>query len=115
MVKAFGAEKYENRRFRAAASRLLKTNMRKVLIQGIPSPFIELMGAITFVGLLWYGRTEIKNHAIQAKDFVAFLLALLFLYEPVKRLTNLYTIFQQAMGASEKVFAYLDQPEEIVT
>ncbi len=40
---------------------------------------------------------------------------MLFLYEPVKRLTNLYSIFQQAMGASEKVFAYLDQPEEILT
>ena len=115
VVKAFGAERYENRRFRATASRLLKTNMRKVLIQGIPSPFIELMGAVTFVGLLWYGRTEIKNHALKADDFVAFLLALLFLYEPVKRLTNLHSIFQQAMGASEKVFAYLDQPEEIVT
>ena len=45
---------------------------------------------------------------------MSFLLALLFLYEPVKRLTNLHSIFQQAMGASEKVFAYLDQPEEIV-
>jgi subfamily B ATP-binding cassette protein MsbA len=114
VVKAFGAERYESRRFRAAASRLLKTNMRKVLIQGIPSPFIELMGAITFVGLLWYGRAEIKNHALKADDFVAFLLALLFLYEPVKRLTNLHSIFQQGMGASEKVFSYLDQPEEIV-
>ncbi len=115
VVKAFGAEQYESRRFRAAASRLLKTNMRKVLIQGIPSPFIELMGAVTFVGLLWYGRMEIKGHAINAADFAAFLLALLFLYEPFKRLTNLYSIFQQAMGASEKVFAYLDQPEEILS
>jgi subfamily B ATP-binding cassette protein MsbA len=115
VVKAFGAEQYESRRFRAAASRLLRTNMRKVLIQGIPSPFIELMGAITFVGLLWYGRTLIKDHAINAADFAAFLLALLFLYEPVKRLTNLHSIFQQAMGASEKVFAYLDQPEEILS
>ena len=114
VVKAFGAEQYESRRFRAAASRLLRTNMRKVLIQGIPSPFIELMGAVTFVGLLWYGRTLIKVHAINAADFAAFLLALLFLYEPVKRLTNLHSIFQQAMGASEKVFAYLDQPEEIL-
>jgi subfamily B ATP-binding cassette protein MsbA len=115
VVKAFGAEQYESRRFRAAASRLLRTNMRKVLIQGIPSPFIELMGAVTFVGLLWYGRTLIKDHAINAADFAAFLLALLFLYEPVKRLTNLHSIFQQAMGASEKVFAYLDQPEEIIS
>jgi subfamily B ATP-binding cassette protein MsbA len=114
VVKAFGAERYESLRFRAAASRLLKTNMRKVLIQGIPSPFIELTGAITVVGLLFYGRNEIKASVLRPEDFAAFLAAMLFLYEPVKRLTNLYSIFQQAMGASEKVFAYLDRPEEIV-
>jgi ATP-binding cassette, subfamily B, bacterial MsbA len=113
VVKAFGSEKYESRRFRAAGARLLKTNLRYVLIQGIPSPFIELMGALTFVGLLWFGREEIKNRVLQPEEFMSFLAALLFLYEPVKRITNLHNIFQQALGASEKVFAYLDQPEEI--
>jgi subfamily B ATP-binding cassette protein MsbA len=113
VVKAFGAEKYETRRFRAAGERLLKSNLRYVMIQGIPSPFIEFMGAATFIGLLWFGREEIKNHVLDAESFISFLAALLFLYEPVKRITNLHNIFQQALGASEKVFAYLDEPEEI--
>ncbi len=113
VVKAFGAEKYEAKRFRAAGDRLLRANLRYVLIQGIPSPFIEMMGALTFIGLLWYGRQEIKNHVLEPEAFLSFLAALLFLYEPVKRITNLHNIFQQALGASEKVFAYLDQPEEI--
>jgi ATP-binding cassette, subfamily B, bacterial MsbA len=113
VVKAFGAERYESGRFRAAGDRLLKANLRYVLIQGIPSPFIEMVGAMTFVGLLWFGREEIKNHVIRPEAFMSFLAALLFLYEPVKRITNLHNIFQQALGASEKVFAYLDTPEEI--
>jgi subfamily B ATP-binding cassette protein MsbA len=115
VLKAFGAEKYELRRFRAAAGRLFRMNMRYTLIQGIPSPFIELMGALTFVGLLWFGRNEIRDGILKPEDFISFLAALLFLYEPVKRLTNLHNIFQQAIGASEKVFGYLDQPEEIST
>jgi subfamily B ATP-binding cassette protein MsbA len=113
VVKAFGAEKYEGRRFHAAGDRLLRANLRYVLIQGIPSPLIEMMGAVTFIGLLWFGREEIKNHVLKPEDFITFLLSLLFLYEPVKRITNLHNIFHQALGASEKVFAYLDQPEEI--
>jgi subfamily B ATP-binding cassette protein MsbA len=115
VVKAFGAEGYELRRFRTAADRLFRMNMRYTLIQGIPSPFIELMGALTFVGLLWFGREEIKSGQLKPEDFMSFLAALLFLYEPVKRLTNLHNIFQQAIGASEKVFGYLDRPEEIST
>jgi subfamily B ATP-binding cassette protein MsbA len=113
VVKAFGAEKYESKRFRAAADKLLRTNLRYVLIQGIPSPLIEMMGAMTFVGLLYFGREEVKSHVLKAENFMSFLAALLFLYEPVKRLTNLHNIFQQAIGASEKVFGHLDQPEEI--
>jgi subfamily B ATP-binding cassette protein MsbA len=50
---------------------------------------------------------------LDAGAFISFLAALLFLYEPVKRITNLHNIFQQALGASEKVFTYLDEPEEI--
>jgi len=115
VVKAFSAEHYEMRRFRKAADRLLRMNMRYVLIQGIPSPFIEFMGALTFIGLLWFGRDEIRNGVLKPEDFISFLLSLLFLYEPVKRLTNLHNIFQHAIGASEKVFAYLDEPEEIAT
>ena len=114
VVAAFGAEEYETRRFRASADRHLRSNLRYVMLQGIPSPLIEFMGAVTFVGLLWYGRTEIKNHVLRPEEFMSFLLALMFLYEPVKRLTNLHNIFQQAMGAAEKVFTWLDQPEEIV-
>ena len=113
VVKAFGAERYESRRFRAAGERLLRSNLRYVLIQGIPSPFIEFMGAATFIGLLYFGREEIKHHVMEGEAFISFLAELLFLYEPVKRITNLHNIFQQALGASEKVFAYLDQPEEI--
>jgi len=115
VVKAFGAERYELRRFRAAGERLRRVNVRKVLIQGIPSPFIEFMGALTFVGLLWYGRQEIRSHVLKPEDFMSFLAALLFLFEPVKRLTNLYSIFQQAIGASEKVFGYIDEPEDIAS
>ena len=114
VVAAFGAEEYETDRFRASADRHLRSNLRYVMLQGIPSPLIEFMGAATFVGLLWYGRTEIKNHVLRPEEFMSFLLALLFLYEPVKRLTNLHNIFQQAMGAAEKVFTWLDQPAEIL-
>ena len=115
VVQAFSAENYEAKRFEQAAGRMLKANLRNVLIRAIPSPLIEVMGAITFVGLLWFGRDEIRAANLKGEDFMSFLAALLFLYEPVKRLTNLHNIFQQAMGASEKVFQYLDLPEEIAS
>jgi ATP-binding cassette, subfamily B, bacterial MsbA len=113
VVKAFGAEEYESRRFREAAQRLRRSNLRYVLQQAIASPIIELCGVITIVGLLTYARTQIVHGQMSSGDFVSFVVALLMMYEPVKRLTGIHNIFEQAIGASEKVFEYLDHTEEI--
>ena len=64
------------------------------------------------VALLTYARTNIKTGTISAGDFVSFLTALLLLLEPLKRLVGINNIFQQALGASQKVFEYLDHSED---
>ena len=114
VVKAFGAEPYESRRFRDAARRLFRTNIQYVRQQAVSSPLIEMVGAVAIVGLLWYARDQIKSDALTAKDFASFVFALVMLLEPVKRLVGIHNIFEQAIGASHKVFEYLDHAEEIV-
>jgi ATP-binding cassette, subfamily B, bacterial MsbA len=113
VVKAFGTEAYEAGRFRAAAQRLRKSNLRYVLQQALASPLIELFGALTIVGLLKYARVRIIAGEMTAGEFTSFVIALLMLYEPVKRLTGIHNIFEQAIGASQKVFEVLDRGEEI--
>jgi len=114
VVKAFGAESYESRRFFDAARKLLKSNLRYVRQQALSTPVIELFGAATIVGLLWYARDQVKAHALTVGGFTTFVMALLLLYDPVKRLVGIHNIFEQALGASHKVFEYLDHTEEIV-
>jgi subfamily B ATP-binding cassette protein MsbA len=113
VVKAFGAEQYEARKFREASHRLLKSNMRYILQQAVSSPLVDLIALLMIVALLTYARTNIKTGSISAGDFVSFLTALLLLLEPLKRLVGIQNIFQQALGASQKVFQYLDHKEPI--
>ena len=113
VVKSFGAEDIESNRFRTTALRLKASNLRYVAQQAIASPLIEFFGAITIVGLLTYARLEIKSHTLTVGDFSTFVIALLMLYEPVKRLAGIHNIFQQALGASQKVFEYLDRDQQI--
>ncbi len=113
VVKSFGAEQLESRRFLGASRRLRAANLRYVAQQAVASPLIEIFGALTIVGLLWYARGQIKAGAITEGAFISFVITLLMLYEPVKRLTGIHNIFQQALGASQKVLEYLDRQEEI--
>ncbi|MDQ2948528.1 MAG: ABC transporter ATP-binding protein/permease [Acidobacteriota bacterium] len=114
VVKSFGTEDLESNRFRLTAERLKSSNLRYVAQQALASPLIEFFAAITIVGLLTYARTQIKSGAMTPGEFSSFLLALLMLYEPVKRLTGIHNIFQQALGASQRVFEYLDKEKDII-
>src|SRR5688572_5740753 len=115
VVKAFGAEPYESRKFRDASRRLLKSNVRYILQQSLSSPLIDLIALLTIIALLTYARTNIKAGSLSAGDFVSFLAALLLLLEPLKRLVGIHNIFQQALGAAQKVFEYLDHEERVAS
>src|SRR6202030_846909 len=88
-------------------------NVRYVLQQAISSPLIEMFGALTIVGLLTYAVTQIKTGHMTPGDFTSFVIALILLYEPVKRLVGIHNIFEQALGASQKVFEYLDRDLQV--
>lgn len=113
IVKAFGMELFEAAKFKAATKRLLRINMRWVRAQAATSPLMEVLGAFTIAGLLLYAHNEIVHHAQTTGGFAAFLYALIKMYEPIKRLTGVNNAYQQAVGASDQVFKYLQINSEV--
>jgi subfamily B ATP-binding cassette protein MsbA len=112
IVKAFGMEDFETKKFREVARRLLRESMRWVRAAVITSPLMDLLGGIVIPLLLLYARGQIQHKEITEPQFFAFLYAMLNAYMPVKRMGYVYQQFQAAQGASTQVFAYLDQVEE---
>jgi subfamily B ATP-binding cassette protein MsbA len=112
IVKAFGMEDFEIRKFRNAATRLLRETMRWVRAQVVTSPLMDLLQPIVISLLLLYARDKIRLHQMTVGLFFAFVYALFKSYEPVKRMGAVYQQFQQAQGATTQVFVYLDRPEE---
>ena len=112
VVKAFGMEDFEIGKFRSTARRLLRENMRWIRAHLLSSPLMEILGALVFAMVLLYARDQIRHGLMTIGTFGTFIFALLRVYEPVKRMGIIYNQFQQALGASAQVFAYLDLPEE---
>jgi len=113
VVKTFGAENIESAKFHQAARKFKRNNLRYTALQALPSPIIEFFGALTIVGLLSYARTQMAGTHMSAGYFTSFMVSLLLLYEPVKRLTGITNIFQQAIGAAQRVFEYSDRKPAI--
>jgi subfamily B ATP-binding cassette protein MsbA len=114
VVKSFGAEDFESRRFHVASARWKIGNLKYTAHQALASPIIELFGAFTVMLLLYLARQQAKHTGMTAGDFTAFVVALVMLYEPIKRLTNIHNIFQQGLGAAQSVFRYLDTQPDVM-
>ncbi|MGA1980837.1 MAG: ABC transporter ATP-binding protein [Acidobacteriaceae bacterium] len=115
IVKAFGMERWEINRFRRASDRLLSANMRSVAVQAISSPLMDLMGAVLLAMLLWFGRNFFILHGVSSEGtFITFLAAVIMLYDPVRRMPMYYNNIQQAAGASEYIFRFMDAADDVV-
>jgi subfamily B ATP-binding cassette protein MsbA len=112
IVKAFGMEEFETRKFGDAARRLLRESMRWARAAAATAPLMDLLGAIVIPLLLLYARGQINRHLMTQGIFLAFLYAMFNAYMPLKRIGQVYQQFQFAQGASAQVFAYLDLEEE---
>ena len=113
VVKSFGAEDFESKRFRLASQRWKSGSLKYTAHQALASPIIELFGAMTILLLLYLAREQVKNTTMTAEIFTAFVVGLIMLYEPIKRLTNIHNIFQQGLGAAQLVFHYLDTRPDV--
>jgi subfamily B ATP-binding cassette protein MsbA len=114
IVKAFGMELWEMDRFRRAARRLFHANLRSVSVQAISSPLMDAIGAVGIALLLLLGRNKIMERTMTLGDFIVFIVAVFSLYDPVRKFALFYNSFQQALGASEEIFRFMDAQDDVV-
>jgi subfamily B ATP-binding cassette protein MsbA len=113
IVKAFNTENWEISRFRQAARRLFRANLKSVAAAAISSPLMDVLGAIAVALLLLLGRNQIKSGELTTGAFVAFIAAVFSLYNPVRKFAQFNNNFQQALGASSEIFRFMDLEDDV--
>jgi len=112
IVKAFGMEKAEAGKFRKVTEHIFRLNLRQKLTHSLSSPLMEVLGVLVVAGFLVYARVRITNGQMTVGLFVAFIIALIKLYDPVRRMSGLNNSFQQAFGASGRIFEIMSLEAE---
>jgi len=113
IVKAFNTEDWEISRFRNAARRLLRANLRSVAATAISSPLMDVFGVVGIALLMLIGRDRIVHNRMTPGVFVAFITAVFSLYNPVRKFALFYNNFQQALGASSEIFKFMDLEDDV--
>ncbi len=100
-------------RFRRAGRRLFDANLKSVKVQAISSPLMDLIASVAIALLLYLGRISIQHQQMTAGSFITFLIAVFTLYDPVRKFAAFYNSFQQALGASEEIFRFMDAVDDV--
>ena len=113
IVKAFGMELWEILRFRGAARKLFRANLKSTRAAAISSPLMDIFGSIAVALLLLLGRDKINKDAFTVGIFMSFIVAVFKLYEPVRKFALFNNNFQQALGASSSIFDFMDTKDDV--
>jgi len=113
IVKAFGMEAHENNRFSVENERLFRLSLKSISINAVSSPFMEFLGGLGISAIIFYGGYQVIHGQSTPGTFFSFLTALIMLYEPVKRLTNVNNTIQQGIAGAQRVFSIMDLVPEI--
>jgi ATP-binding cassette, subfamily B, bacterial MsbA len=114
IVKAFGMEEYEDRRFMRENWRLFKQSLRASRIKAVVAPSMELLASFAIGGIVWYGGWSVITGGRTQGEFMAFMAAMFLMYAPFKGLTRTYTTLHQGLAGAERVFEMLDENPAIV-
>ena len=112
IVKSFGSHEHEQRRFGRFSQRHMMHYIRMKMYAALSAPTSELLGTFSFAVVLWYGGRRVIEGALPAENLVLFVAAMLFVVTPLKNLSRLTTLVQQAMASAQRVFDLLDTPRE---
>ena len=114
LVKSFGGEAYEERRFRLVSDRLAKGLTRVARVNFLAQPLTETVGTAIAVAVLWVGaRQVLVAHTLSGAGLITFLVLVMRLLQPLKQLSQVPATAQQSLASAERVFEILDAPAEL--
>jgi len=113
IVKAFGMESYEKKRFFDKTLDLFKLEMKAVIARSLSSPIMEFLGGLGIAFIIWYGGYKVITGSSTAGTFFSFMAAVLMLYDPVKKLSGLNNAVQQGLAAADRVFDIMEMESDI--
>mgnify|MGYP000005732188 FL=1 len=112
VVKLFGGEVYERERFRQAINDARRFEMKRIAAAAAYDPVIQFLGAVALALIVYIATGQAASDRNTVGGFVAFFMAMLLLFAPIKRLTGVNEQLQRGLAAAENIFGLIDQDVE---
>ena len=113
LVKASGAEAYEEGRFADGSNKYARSSLKLTRLALLAPPITEIIGTLIAVLILWIGAWQVlRDGTMTGATLLAFLTLVLRLLQPLKQLSQMRTTAQSSLASAQRLFEILDSPAE---
>ena len=112
IIKSFNLEDWRQQKFIKESNFLYELFHKWIFFMALVSPLTNLIGAFGIAAILFYGLKAVSAGSLTVGEFSSFFVTSILLYDPVKRLGRVSTIFQSALGVADRVFDLLEEPSQ---
>ena len=113
VVRLFGREEYEIARYEEENNRLNRTFVKSEVVRALTGPINEVLASLAVGAVILYGGFSVINGVRTQGAFIAFLVSVFLLYDPIKKLTRISSTVQQGLAGAERIFEVLDEVPDI--
>ncbi|MGH8622711.1 MAG: ABC transporter ATP-binding protein, partial [Burkholderiales bacterium] len=112
VVKLFGGQAYESRRFDEEANHVRRHLMKQAVAVAASAPVVQLIAAVALALVIWFAMAQSSSAQLSVGEFAAFVTGMLLLMAPLKRVTDINEYLQRGLAAAESVFRLIDEEAE---
>lgn len=113
VIQAFGAQLRSSTFFAGLSRAYLQSTFSQIRIFGIFMPFTEMLGTVAIAVIVWYGGGENLRGNLTIGELAAFITYMRLFFQPLRELSQNYSIVQSAMASAERIFETLDARPEL--
>jgi len=113
ILQLFGREESSKKTFNKLSEGYLQRTLQQIKLFGTFMPLTEFMSSAAIALIIWHGGGEVIQKRLTLGEFVAFLSYMRLFFQPLRELSQKYSIVQSAMASAERIFQLLDTENKI--
>jgi subfamily B ATP-binding cassette protein MsbA len=112
MIKIFNAESHQLDVFESVNERNRASFMKLITVKAVSNPVVQMFASFGLAAVMYMALRDVIEQGMSVGEFTSFLVALLMVSAPLRRLVSVLGPLQQGIAAGESVFEVLDAPAE---
>jgi ATP-binding cassette, subfamily B, multidrug efflux pump len=114
IIQLFSREDYTRARFEDLSEAYLERSLYQIKIFGIFMPLLEVLSSLAVALIIWYGGGQIIREQMTIGMLVAFLAYMRLFFQPLRELSQKYSVVQSALASAERIFQLLDTENTLI-